>query len=155
MDRETTCCFVGQRGLPKDKIEDIVKNLNQKIDNLIDQGVTNFISGGSLGLDQIAASLIVAKKEMGKNIRLIFALPYKNQDEHWKTEQKNLYHDLLAQADEVVHVSPQYGDGCIKKRNRYMVSRAAYCICAMAYPTEETEKTIKFARQKGLKITSL
>lgn len=65
MEKAKTCCFTGHRRLPKDKIEQIVIRLNQEVDNLISQGVTDFISGGALGFDQIAASLIVAKKEMG------------------------------------------------------------------------------------------
>jgi uncharacterized phage-like protein YoqJ len=60
MEKETTCCFTGHRRLPKDKIEHIIMRLNQEMDNLISQGVTNFISGGALGFDQIGASLIVA-----------------------------------------------------------------------------------------------
>lgn len=43
----------------------MVKRLDREVENLIGLGVTNFISGGALGFDQIAASLIVAKKEMG------------------------------------------------------------------------------------------
>ncbi len=57
-----TCCFTGHCRLPKEKSEQIVIRLNQEVDNLISQGVTNFISGGELGFDQIAASLIVADK---------------------------------------------------------------------------------------------
>lgn len=77
-----TCCFTGHRNLPAKKIEKIILNLDREIENLIAKGVTDFISGGAIGLDQIAASLILAKKEMGNaNIRLIFALPCKNQEE--------------------------------------------------------------------------
>lgn len=113
-NKDKTCCFTGYRRLPKDKIEQIVIRLNQEVDNLISQGVTDFISGGALGFDQIAASLIVAKKEMGHNVRLIFALPCKNQDELWSAEQKRLYHSLLGEADEIIYVSEEYTDGCIK-----------------------------------------
>ena len=77
--QENICCFTGHRYLPPEKIEQIVMNLDREIEKLIGDGVTNFISGGALGFDQMAASLILAKKEMGKQIRLIFALPYKNQ----------------------------------------------------------------------------
>lgn len=87
--KEHTCCFTGNRKLPQDKIEKIVLNLNREVENLIAQGVTDFISGGALGSDQVAASLIIAKKEMGQRNRLIFALPCKNQDEFWAEGQKH------------------------------------------------------------------
>lgn len=56
--------FTGHRRLPKDKIKHIIIRLNQEVDNLISQGITDFISGGAIGFDQIAASVITAKKEM-------------------------------------------------------------------------------------------
>ncbi len=155
LHQEQTCCFAGHRRLPKNKIENIVIRLNQEIDKLIRQGVTDFISGGALGFDQIAASLIVAKKEMGYKVRLIFALPCKNQDEFWNANQKELYHNLLAEADEIIYASEKYTDDCMKKRNRLMINKSAYCICAMLYSFSGTEQTVNYAKQKGLKITNI
>lgn len=96
--------------MPKDKLEQIILRLNREIDSLISQGVTDFISGGALGFDQIAASLIIAKKEMGHKIRLIFALPCRNHDAFWSAKQKKLFQDLLLEADEVIYVSDVYSD---------------------------------------------
>lgn len=155
MEKAIVCCFTGHRKLPKDKIEHIVKRLSQEIDNLISQGVTVFISGGALGFDQIAASLIIAKKEVGRDIRLVFALPCKNQDEFWNAEQKRLYRNLLAEADEIIYVSEEYADGCMKKRNRYMVDQSSYCICALLHPHSGTDQTVGYARQEGLKIINV
>ena len=131
MDNKSVCFFTGHRKLPADKIEHIITRLDSEIDRLIKLGVTDFISGGALGFDQIAASLIVAKKEMGHNIRLIFALPCKNQDKDWTAEQKQLYRSLLSEADEVRYISEEYTADCMKKRNYYMVDNSAYCVCAI------------------------
>lgn len=150
--KENTCCFSGHRRLPKDKLHGIILRLDRKIDDLIGQGVTDFISGGALGFDQIAASLIIAKKEMGRDIRLIFALPCKNQDKRWSDEQKRLYRSLLSEADEVVHVSEDYFDGCMEKRNRWMVDKSAYCVCALAYPRSGTGQTVRYEIKKMIHI---
>lgn len=152
---EQTCCFTGHRKLPKEEIEHIVICLNHEVENLINQGVTDFISGGALGFDQIAASLIIAKKEMGANIRLIFALPCKGQDDVWNEKQRQLYHMLLSEADKVVYVSEKYTEGCMQKRNKYMVDHSAYCICALMRPFNGTEQTVKYARQQRLKIVNV
>lgn len=153
--KEQTCCFAGHRKFPIDQIEHIIKRLNQEVDKLINQGVTDFISSGALGFDQIAASLIVAKKEMGINIRLIFALLCRNQEESWNAEQKRLYRNLLAQTDEIIYISERCTDECIKKRNRYIVDRSAYCICTQMYPKGGTAQTVKYARQKRLEIINV
>jgi len=153
--KSKTCCFTGHRNLPQDKIEKIVLNLNREIENLIAQGVTDFISGGALGFDQVAASLIIAKKEMGKKIRIIFALPCKNQDELWTDAQKRLYHGILAEADEVIYVSEEYTNGCMKKRNHYMVDHSAYCICALLRPMSGTDQTVRDAMKKELMVINV
>lgn len=152
---KNACCFTGHRNLPQKKIEKILINLDREIENLIAKGVVDFISGGALGFDQIAASLIVAKKEMGKNIRLLFALPCKNQDDKWNEKQRKLYQDLLLEADEVIYDSEEYNDFCMKKRNEYMVEHSAYCICALQKELSGTGQTVRYAKKKGLQVVNV
>lgn len=119
------------------------------------QGVTDFISGGAIGFDQIAASVIIAKKRKGQDIRLIFALPCRNQDERWSVEQKYQYHSLLTQADEIIYVSDKYYAECMRKRNEFMVDRAAHCICALMHDRSGTGQTVRYAKQYGVKIINV
>ncbi len=153
--KNKTCCFTGHRKLPNYKIEGIVKRLNNEVDNLINQGVTDFISGGALGFDLVAASLIIAKKEMGKPIRLIFALPCPNHDVRWSEGEKQLLCNLIAEADEIVYVSEIFSDDCMKLRNQYMVNRSAYCICALLHKRSGTSQTVNFANKSGLQVINV
>ena len=152
---KSTCCFTGHRHLPANRIEKIVINLDREIENLIANGVTVFISGGAIGFDQIAASLIIAKKEMGRSIRLIFALPCKNQEAGWNEKQKELYNGLLGEADEIIYVSESYDPFCMKRRNQYMVEHSAYCICALLHEKSGTGQTVRLARKKGLRVINV
>ena len=117
--------------------------------------MTDFISGGAVGFEHIAASLIVAKKELGKNVRLIFALPCKNQDASWNEKQRTLYQNLLNEADEVTYISEKYDPFCMKRKNKYMVDHSAYCICAMLRENSGTGQTVRLARKKGLHIINV
>ena len=155
--KQNTCCFTGHRLLPVKKIQQIVTKLNEEVDLLIQKGVTIFISGGTLGFDQIAASLVVAKKQQGAKTRLRFALPYRNQDEKWTEKQKCLYHSLLGEADDIIYVSEEYTDGCMKERTSYMIDNSAYCICAYKEKAiiSKTGKTIRHAQEKGLQIINV
>ena len=56
-------------------IRQILLRLNSEVEKLIENGVTTFISGGTPGFEQIAASLIAAKIEMGQYILLYFVFP--------------------------------------------------------------------------------
>lgn len=155
MQRTQGCCFFGHRRLPEEKIKQIVIRLDREIENLINQGVTDYISGGGLGFDLLAASLIIAKKEMGKKVRLNFTLPFMDQDKFWSDEQRSPYRSLLGEADEIIYISEEYTDSCMKKRNRYMIEHSAYCISALLRPFSSTDQTIKYARQKGVEVISL
>ena len=151
----TACCFTGHRQLPENQIEHIIKRLDDEMEALIRQGVSEFISGGALGFDQIAASLVIAKREMGQNVRLIFVLPCRDQEKYWTSEQKRLYRGLLREADEIIYISEEYSGGCMKKRNCYMVEHADYCICALLFDRSGTAQTVRYARQKGLCIINV
>ena len=150
-----TCCFTGHRKLPAKKIEKIIKRLDKEIDKLIQAGVSRFISGGALGFDHIAASMVIIKKQQGADVKLIFALPCRNQDEKWTDRQKHLYRSLLNEADEVYYVSEDYTPDCMKERNFYMVENSAYCICALINKATGTAQTVTYAQQKGLHIINV
>ena len=152
---EKTCCFSGHRRLPQNRLNQAVIRLHQEVEGLISEGVTDFISGGALGFDLIAAAYIVAKKEMGSPLRLIFALPCKNHTEKWPEKAKDLFWQLLKEADEVYYVSDTYEADCMKKRNRFMVDRARCCICALLYNQSGTGQTVAYARKKQRKIINL
>lgn len=155
VERDKTCCFTGHRRLPADRIGAIVKQLNHEVDRLIAMGVTDFISGGALGFDQIAASLIIAKKQMGNPIRLIFALPCRDQDATWSAGQKKLYHGLLYETDEIIYVSEDYDSNCMKKRNFYMVDQSAYCICALLHEKSGTAQTVRYAIKSSIRVINI
>lgn len=153
--KESTCCFTGHRQLPMDKIEHILRRLNDEIDRLIGEGVTTYLSGGALGFDQMAAALIAAKKEMGYNIRLMLVLPNRDQDKLWPEKDKPLYGYLLQSADEVYYISDIYTNSCARERNYYMVEHSAYCICALLRDRSGTIQTVRYAEQKNLHIINV
>lgn len=152
---DLTCCFTGHRSLPPEAIEHITLRLNDAVENLIEQGVRHFLSGGARGFDLIAAALIVSKKEIGADLRLDFILPCKDQDAHWPERERKLYSGLLAEADEAIYLSDAYRPGCMKRRNQYMVDHADYCIYALLHEHSGTWQTVQYARRKGVHLISV
>ena len=151
ISNKPTCCFIGCRKLPKEKLESIIKRLDGEVENLIHQGMTTFISGGAPGFDQIAAALVVAKKELGRDVRLIFALPCKNQDELQSDGQKRLYRDLLAEADEVIYVSEEYHAGCMKKTKAIYDQSFRLLYLCLSAPPRRQKSNGKIRAAKGVK----
>ena len=153
--KNKTACFTGHRKLPAKKVQLIISRLDKEVNRLIREGVTTFLFGGALGFDQIASSLIAAKKEMGINVRLIMALPHRGQDDLWTNREKELYNYLLGAADEVIYISESYSSDCMKKRNYYMVDKSEYCICAFTKEISGTGQTVRYAKQKKLQIINV
>ena len=59
MEKMKTCFFTGHRRITDNKLEDIKRKLTENIENLIiNYDVKNFISGGALGFDTIAAEAV-------------------------------------------------------------------------------------------------
>lgn len=153
--KDKTCCFSGHRNLPTNKVDHILKRLEQEIENLINQGVTTFISGGAINFDQTAASMIIEKRQLGANIQLVFMLPCHNQDKLWKPEQKLHYRTLLNKADKILYISDEYTKDCMKLRNYAMVDNSNYCICAFLHGASGTSQTVAYAKKMGLTVINV
>jgi len=122
------CCFTGHRVLSEAEQQNVLNTLNDKIQEIIDQGVTVFRNGGALGFDTLAALHILALKKKYPQIKLYMDLPHRGQAQHWTAEEQRVYEYILACADKVTYVSDTYRAGCMQKRNRYMVDRSDYVI---------------------------
>lgn len=73
------------------------------------------------------------------------ALPCLNQDKYWSDKQKAEYKSMLEQADKIIYVSKDYHNGCMLKRNRYMVDNSTYIISYCTKAFGGTYYTTKYA----------
>ena len=89
-------------------------------------------------------------------LKLHCVLPYEEQADGWSASARELYFSILEQADEVVYVSREHREGCMLKRNRYLVNHAA---CLLAVYNGEwrggTAMTVRYAQKLGRKIIVL
>lgn len=145
-----SCCFTGHRIIHKEHIERLMQNIPLTIKALAAEGVTDFICGGALGFDTLAAQLVIAAKDTLPDIRLILALPCREQSKSWTLAAQKSYREILNFADETVYVSDEYYNGCMQKRNRFMVDNSSHCIFYMASPRGGTAYTVKYAIKNGL-----
>lgn len=153
---ENTCCFTGHRLLPKEQIPGITLRLSARVDELIAGGVHTFISGGALGFDQLAALVVLCKKEDEKRpVRLVIAQPCRDQSKNWTPAQQRVYDNILSRADEVVCLSDHYFNGCMQIRNRWMVEHSDHVIACMARLQGGTAQTVRYAAKKGLNVLNV
>lgn len=151
---EKTCCFSGHRIIAQASIPLIMVKLDLAITDMIKRGVTDFITGGAIGFDMLAAKAMARRKDQGADIRLIMALPFPGHDVLWKDEQREELEILMAQADEVHYIAQRPNKqtaikSCYYQRNKYMVDRAQYVVAACRKIQSGTAQTLNYAmRQK-------
>lgn len=156
MDKLRTCFFTGHRIISGDKLNIIKEKLEKYIENMIiEYDVKNFISGGALGFDTIAASAVVKMREKYPHIRLIMYLPCYKQELKWSDIQKYRYRMLLSKADEVLYVNEEYTDDCMRLRNLKMVKDSFFCIAFCIRYKSGTGMTLKNAKSAGHNIINI
>jgi uncharacterized phage-like protein YoqJ len=152
---ERTCCFTGHRRIPSDKIGEIKTKLKHTLTEMIESGYLYFGVGGALGFDTLAALTILELKKDYPRVRLILVLPCVNQTQGWKEKDVDVYEFIKSQCDKYVYVSREYTSNCMLKRNRHLVDNSSLCICYLTENTGGTAYTVRYAKQKGLRIINI
>ena len=109
----------------------------------------------ALGFDLLAAQAVLRLRDRFPDARLILALPCPSQADRWAQTDRQLYNRMLSRADQVILVSPAYFEGCMQKRNRFMVDRSSLCVCYMKHCRGGTWYTVSYAYDQGLEIRNL
>lgn len=153
-----TCCFTGHRPeslyLNADDGE-IYSRILKAVENAVLDGYTVFMCGGCRGGDFLFADAVLYAKTKYPEIKLCFALPCSDQANLWERADRDNYSRLLDSADEIVCLSEKFTNGCMQKRNRYMVDRSTLLIAAYNGSAGGTEYTFNYATKKHLRIVNV
>lgn len=154
---DSTCFFTGHRILSNSQIEYLKKEIKIIASYFIEQhNVTDFITGGAIGFDTIAAYTILELKKSYPQIKLHLYLPCTDQAKNWRKSDINAWNDILKQADSHKYIfNHTYMSGCMQMRNRAMVTDSKYCIAYCTRPNSGSASTIAYAKEKGHYISMI
>lgn len=152
--KEYTCCFTGHRDCINNrkirkKIISVIKEL------IIEKDVKYYCAGGAIGFDTIASLCVLKLKKKYPHIKLILILPCYEQDKYWSDKDKKVYNYIKKKADEIVYVSDKYTNGCMQKRNRYLVDKSKYCVGYCVKNRGGTYYTLNYAEKKEIEIIKI
>ena len=150
-----TVCFTGHRLISSAEYPVIRDSLEANIRRLYSSGSRDFLCGGALGFDTLAARTIIGLKKELTGIRLIMIIPCQEQSIRWKQSERDLYQEILDKADQVEILSPFYYEGCMLNRNRYLVDHSEICVCYLKHMRGGTVYTVSYAVKKGLEVINL
>lgn len=122
----------GYSGPRAEKIQDtLYSHLINIIKRAYKNGFETFISGGALGIDQIAAAAAIYLKQEGLPIKLIIAKPFPSQACKWPQRSQAVLDWLCGLADDVINVSDDpYTPEKMQDRNKWMVLNSD-AVCAV------------------------
>ena len=150
--RGITACFTGHRQLENRRLPALVMRLDSVLRRLYSLGYRRFLCGGARGFDQLAAERVLELRKTFPDVRLVMALPCATQSRSWPAADCLRYERILCQADETHVLSPDYYQGCMMVRNRYMVDRSSLLLACFDGQAGGTMNTILYAQRQGLQV---
>ncbi len=148
----SVCAFTGHRILSNTDFDELL--LKRVIENLIKTGTKKFLCGMAIGFDLKCAQAVVELKEKYE-IKLVGCLPCANQSERFSQNNKRLYKEMISACDEVIVLEPVYVNGCMQRRNRFLVDNCDVLISFLRSKSGGTLYTVNYARRAGKKIIEL
>jgi uncharacterized phage-like protein YoqJ len=141
--------------------------MRKEIVKLMRRGAKRFISGGALGVDQIAYWTVHKLQREGCDIENILAVPFESQYSNWRSKELVAwYHAMVKRADEVVYVDtlPEYSTGAragvyvpakMQKRNEYMVNNSDVVIAVWNGTAGGTGNCVNYAMRQNKEIVRI
>ena len=149
------CMFTGHRIIAESDREKLWEGLKKEISDLYISGLRDFITGGALGFDTLAALTVLALKEVRPDVKLHLYLPCRDQDKKWSTKDREIFRHILERSDSVLYVCNEYIPGCMHARNRRMVDDSDICIAYLTRNFGGTVYTVEYATESGLRVIKL
>lgn len=148
--------FTGHRNIHKINSNLIMVYVKETVKNLIENKDYNiFVSGAARGFDILAAKAVIELKKEYSNIKLMLAIPCLNQTKGWRDEDKLEYINIVENADMLKILSTDYKEGCMIKRNNYMVQMSSYCVYYLNQKGGGTYKTVNYAIESKLALVNI
>ena len=148
------CIFTGHRALPRD-LTPLRRALRRTMKRLADEGFTDFLSGGAMGFDLLAAELTLELRELRPEVRLLLVLPCPGQEARYSPEDRRRYAEIVARADLVRYTSDRYYRGCMLTRDRTLAAAADACVCYLVESRSGTGYTVRQAALRDVPVYNL
>lgn len=162
MGREHSCCFTGHRPqkLPwgfdetDQRCEALKRKLRSAIKLAITHGITMFYTGMAMGTDLWAAEIVLDLREelQEPGIRLVAVIPHSGQESKYPEDLKERYREIIGKADDTIVLQDHYTDGCMQRRNRFMIDNSSMLIAVYSGDGGGTGYTFDYAKERKLKI---
>ena len=139
------CFFIGHRDTP----DRVYPALEQAVEQLITQGVTEFYVGNHGSFDRMAARGVIAAKQHHPQVRLTMLLAY-HPGERLVTLPPGFDGSLYPPGME--NVPRRFA---IPRANRWMVEHCTHLVAYVTHPAGNAWKVVEWGRIQGKRVVEL
>lgn len=162
-EKKITCCFTGHRPEKLSWGNDesspdcmaLKERLSRALEELYRRGFRHFISGMAQGCDLYFAEAALALREAYPDVVVEAAVPCPSQSKSWREADRVRYQGILDRCNLETVVQQHYTQGCMLRRDRYMVDRSALLVAIYNGSSGGTRYTINYALDEGLEVIRL
>lgn len=159
---ETVCAFSGHRPekLPwghdetDPRCEALKIQLEQRLRELCQEGCRKFLCGMARGTDLYYLEILARLREEYP-LTIEAVIPCPSQSDRWSAQEQRRYLHLLGLCDRMRVLEEHYTEGCMLRRNRYMVEHADVLVTVFDGSSGGTAATVRYAQGRGLRIIPL
>ncbi|MBE6537549.1 MAG: DUF1273 domain-containing protein [Ruminococcaceae bacterium] len=149
------CSFTGHRIIPEKHKEKLEALVFRAIEYAYSNECREFYTGGALGFDTMAAKAILKFRMKHSDVRLVIAVPCKDQAGKWSYSDRDMYDYILSSADEIIFCSEEYTKDCMKKRNEYLAGVCDMLIAYVGRSSSGAAQTVRMAKSFGKEVYNL
>ncbi len=150
-----SCSFTGHRIIKASHAAAIGELVDNGVAYAYSEGCRDFYSGGAIGFDTIAARAVIRFRVSHPDVRLVLCLPFVDQALHWSEAQISDYEYLIRSADEIIYISEEYTDSCIRDRNMLLAERADLLIAYVGRARSGSSQTARMAERLGKTVYNI
>ena len=132
----------------------LYKAIYDEFERLVLRDYKYFLTGGALGCDLMAAeaALALQKKYFKKRIVHELCIPCYDHDAKWEEKDKRRLEEIKKNSIVTYVSDSEYFNGCMQKRNQYMVDTSSVLVAVYDGIKGGTKNTVEYAQKKGNKL---
>lgn len=146
-----------------------MKKLRLEVQDILEyyineKGVENFITGGALGVDQLAFWVVLDLKRKYPHIKNTLAIPFDGVEGRWRKIDKDWYYKMFKYADDVIYVENRKDYEVneddkrlrviklMQKSNEYMIDYSYYTLAVYDNTKGGTRNCLNYAKKMNREI---
>lgn len=125
--------------------------LEAELRRAVGDGFRTFLTGMSRGVGIWAGQIVLGLRGTNLDVRLVAVSPFRGVEETWSPLWQRQYRHVIAWADAVRYISPEFDYEVFRRRNEWMIDRTNLVIAFDRGPND----AIQYARSHGAEVRNL